>query len=43
MISQETRKPSVLKVTLNQPNLRALTRNGYYGEFEDSTGRRPGR
>jgi Ca-activated chloride channel family protein len=32
-----------LKITLNQPNLRALTRNGYYGEFEDSTGRGTGR
>ena len=26
-----------LKVTLSRPNLRALTRNGYYGEFEDTT------
>lgn len=32
-----------LRITLNQPNLRALTRNGYYGEFEDSTGRGTGR
>src|SRR5207302_3540374 len=27
-----------LKIALSQPNLRALSRNGYYGEFEDSTG-----
>ncbi|MGI8746581.1 MAG: VWA domain-containing protein [Bryobacteraceae bacterium] len=32
-----------LKVTLSQPGLRALTRNGYYGEFEDSTPRGQGR
>ena len=29
-----------LKLTLSRPDLRALTRNGYYGEFDDdSTGR----
>lgn len=32
-----------LKVTLSQPGLRVFTRNGYYGEFEDSTGRGQGR
>jgi Ca-activated chloride channel family protein len=32
-----------LRVNLKQTNLRALTRNGYYGEFEDSTGRLQGR
>ena len=32
-----------LKLTVRQPGLRAITRNGYYGEFEDSTGRGPGR
>jgi Ca-activated chloride channel family protein len=28
-----------IKVTLTQPGLRAITRNGYYGDSEDSTGR----
>jgi Ca-activated chloride channel family protein len=32
-----------LKVTVRQNDLRAITRNGYYGEFEDTTTRGPGR
>ena len=32
-----------LKIVLRQPNLRVLARTGYYGESEDSTGRRVGR
>ncbi len=32
-----------LTVSLGPPNLRVLTRNGYYGDIEDSTGRRLGR
>ena len=33
-----------LKLSLNQPDLRAISRNGYYGEFEDdSSGRGQGR
>jgi len=32
-----------LQVTLSAPNLRAITRNGYYGDLEDSTGRGQGR
>ncbi len=32
-----------LRVALSQPDLRVLTRNGYYGETEDATGRRLGR
>ena len=32
-----------LTVSLGTPNLRVLTRNGYYGDIEDSTGRRLGR
>jgi Ca-activated chloride channel family protein len=32
-----------LKVNLSAPGLRAITRNGYYGDLDDSTGRGPGR
>jgi Ca-activated chloride channel family protein len=32
----------ILNLSLSQPNLRVLTRNGYYGDSEDATGRRLG-
>ena len=32
-----------LQVTLSAPDLRAITRKGYYGDLEDSTGRGQGR